>query len=211
MPYAGSSTQCGGLTDYPNGRHQGLVLSPTSHEQFEAYSEPHLDAWYDTAGNENGDKCAYVYGQVEPDGTNFVLWGRRYQLQEQWSNQLIRGCIKRAGANAQETITGDLTFGTVARGATATQDVLIQNTASGDLNILNVRLANSAPAAFSLDPASPRWGTLLSGESVLVKVAFSPSPAATASGPLSTSLIVDTDQVGIESKLLAASGSIGLP
>ncbi|HEX6795842.1 MAG TPA: choice-of-anchor D domain-containing protein, partial [Casimicrobiaceae bacterium] len=212
MPYAslGACFPNPNLVGYPNGVDQDVVLSPTSHEQFEAYSDPQLNAWADAGGNENGDKCAYTYGQVEPDGTNFVLWGRRYQLQEQWSNQLTYGCIKRAGPGAQLTITGDLDFGTVARGSTASKDVLIQNTASGDLNLLNIRLG-TAGTAFSIDPSSPLWGTLLSGESVQVKVNFAPSATASSTFVNPNTLVVDTDQISSETQSIATSASIGLP
>lgn len=212
MPYAASSTVCGNQSNYPNGRDQDLVLSPTSHEQFEAYSDPKLNAWYNTAsGNENGDNCAYVYGQVEPDGANFVLNGRRYQLQEEWSNFLPDGCIKRLGSASQPTITGDLNFGTVCRGTTATKEILIQNSGAGDLNLLNIRLSSGAPAAFSLEPLLPTWATIPGGSSVMYKVNCSPSASSSSAGPLTTSLIIDTDEPGYETQSLAASATVGLP
>lgn len=211
MPYASDGACYGSASPFPNGVDQDIVLSPTSHEQNEAYSDPQLNAWYnDTTGNENGDNCAYTYGQVEPDGTNMVLNGHRYQLQREWSNAYPGGCIKRAGPASQLTLTGDLNFGIVARGSSASKDVLIQNTAAGDLNLLNVRLGSSS-SQFSLDPGSPTWATIPSGDSVVVRVNFSPSASASSSGPVSTSLFVDTDQPGQETQSLEGSGVIGLP
>jgi hypothetical protein len=212
LPYASLGACYGSPTTFPNGVDQDIVLSPTSHEQNEAYSDPNLDAWYnDASGNENGDNCAYTYGQVEPDGTNFVLSGHRYQIQREWSNAFPDGCIKRLGPASQLIVTGDLSFGTIPRGTAASKNVLIQNTASGDLNLLNVRFGPGAPAQFSIDPSSPTWATLPIGESVLVKVNFAPSATTTATGPLTTSLIVDTDQPGQETQSFAASASIGQP
>jgi hypothetical protein len=212
MPYA-SDGACysGALLQFPNGVDQDIVLSPTSHEMNEAYSDPHLDAWSDVNGAENGDKCAYTYGQLEPDGTNIVLSGKRYQLQQEWSNALVYGCIKRAGSAPQLTTTGDPTFDTVPRGTTASADILVQNTAAGDLNLLNIRLGTGAPLAFSLDPLSPRWGTIPSGESALFRVNFSPTSSAVSAGPLTTTLIIDTDQIGFETQAFSVSGTIGLP
>ena len=38
------------------------MVSVMSHELEEAASDPHLNAWYDTSGNENADKCAWTFG-----------------------------------------------------------------------------------------------------------------------------------------------------
>lgn len=216
MPYAASSTQCGNNSPYPNSRDVDLVLSPTSHEQFEAYSDPNLDAWFnDATGNENGDNCAYNYGPApafEPDGTNLVFSGHRYQTQIEWSNALPGGCIKRAGAASQPTLSGSLAFGTVPRGTKVGRDVLVQNTAAGDLNLLNVRLdAGAAASGFSISPNSPTWGTLKSGESLLITTYFSPSASLTSPGPFSTNLVVDTDEPAFLSTTVAATGTVGLP
>ena len=212
MPYAASSNSCGSQSAYPNGKDQDLVLSPTSHEQFEAYTDPNLDAWYDSTGTggEIGDKCAYTYGQVEPDGTTEVLSGLRYQLQEEWSNELTFGCIKRAGAASQLAMAGNLDFGLVPRGTVSTRAVLIQNTAGGDLDLLNLRLG-TAGGGFSIDPSTPLWGTLPAGESVSVLVNFAPSASATSPTPAPDSLVVDTDQIGSETQSIATSATVGLP
>ena len=212
MPYAGSSSNCGSQSAYPNGRDQDLELSPTSHEQFEAYTDPNLNAWYDSTGTggEIGDKCAYTYGQIEPDGTTDVLSGLRYQLQEEWSNDLTFGCIKRAGTAPQLTLAGNLDFGLVPRGTVATRTVLVQNTAGGDLDLLNLRIG-TAGAGFSVDPSTPLWGTLPAGDSVSVLVNFAPSASATSPTPTPDSLIVDTDQIGYETQSLATSATVGLP
>lgn len=212
MPYVDSSTVCGGNAAYPNGQAVDLETSPTSHEQFEAYSDPHLDAWYnDTTGNENGDNCAYTYGQFEPDGTNLVLSGHEYQSQIEWSNQLPNGCVKRYGPASVPTITGSLNFGVVPRGTTATQDISVANTGSGDLNLLGVHFAPGTPSSYSLSPAGPGAATLPPGHSQLFHVSFSPSATATSSGPITGNLRVDTDQPGVEQTLLPMTASIGLP
>jgi HYDIN/CFA65/VesB-like, Ig-like domain len=212
MPYAGSSTNCGSQSAYPNGRDQDLVLSPTSHEQFEAYTDPNLNAWYDATGTggEIGDKCAYTYGQVEPDGTTSVLAGPRYQLQEEWSNALTYGCIKRAGPDPQLAINGDLNFGVVPRGTVASKYVIVQNTSGGDLDLLNLRITNPG-SAYSIDPSSPLWGTLPAGESASILVNFAPSATASSSFVAANGLTVDTDQIGFETQSLPTSATIGLP
>jgi hypothetical protein len=211
MPYAADGN-CKCASPYPNGVDQDVVLSTTSHEQFEAYTDPFGDAWYDgDLSHEIGDECAYDYGQVEPDGTSLVLNGHRYQLQREWSDFLPGGCLKRVGPASQPTITpGSLDFGTVPRGTTASLNVLIQDTAAGELNLLNVRLGGG-PSAFSIDPTSPLWGTLPFGDNVTIRVNFSPSASASSAGPLFGQLVVDTDELGYESQFFQISGTVGLP
>ena len=203
---------CGSNSAYPNGRDVDLVISPTSHEQFEAYSDPHLDAWYDdTSGNENGDNCAYTYGQIEPDGTNFVLHGHRYQSQIEWNNLDPDGCVKRVLPASTPTISGSLAFGVVARGTSVTKDVDIQNSGGADMNLLDVRFGGGAPAALSITPATPHVATLAPGHHVTYHIAFAPSASATTTDPFATTLIVDTDEPGLESQTIGISGSTGLP
>jgi len=211
QPYAASSTRCGSNTAYPNGRDQDLELSPVSHEQFEAYSDPHINAWYDDdKGNENGDNCAYNYGQLEPDGTNIVLNGHRYQIQTEWSNA-DGGCVKRYGPASQLSVAGALDFGTVPRGSSQTKRIALENTASGDMNVLNVRLGTNPSGFFSLSPGQPTAGTVRGASSMVVDVTFSPSASTAQTGPLTPTLIVDTDQPGQETNTISGAATIGQP
>src|SRR5205807_4072958 len=43
---------------------QGLaaLANVTGHELSEARSDPQLNAWYDSSGAENADKCAWIFG-----------------------------------------------------------------------------------------------------------------------------------------------------
>ena len=74
----------------PNGDVDADVeISPLSHEMAEAITDPNGNAWYDAAGFENGDDCAYIYGALS--GTNGALWnqtvnGHHYLTQEEFSN-----------------------------------------------------------------------------------------------------------------------------
>jgi hypothetical protein len=194
MPYTASSTFCGSAAVYPNGRDIDLVLSPTSHEMFEANTDPLLNAWYDTDGlsGENGDKCAYNYGYVAPNGVNLTLGGDPYQMQVEWSNNPTYGCVKRYGPNATVTLSGSLDFGTVPRGTTSTRTLTLQNGGSGDLNVLDIRLGSADPG-FSLVSTTPQTTTLPAGASLPISVQFSPSPATTDGSSFTATLFVDTD------------------
>ncbi len=212
MPYTASSTICGGFATYPNGRDLDLVLSPTSHEMFEANSDPLLNAWSDSTGAENGDKCAYNYGYVAPNGVNLTLVGDPFQMQDEWSNIPVLGCTKRYGPNATVTLSGSLDFGTVTPGTTATQTLTLQNGGSGDLKVLDIRLSSADPG-FTLVSTTPQTATLPPGASLPISVRYSPtnaSPPAT-----SATLYVDTDdptEAGSPPTYsVAATASVGIP
>ena len=38
------------------------LINVLSHEQFEAITDPDLNAWFDTSGQENSDKCNFNFG-----------------------------------------------------------------------------------------------------------------------------------------------------
>jgi len=79
------------VNESPNGNVDADVeISPTSHEIEEAITDPDVSTgWYDAAGFENGDECAYIYGATS--GTPGALYnqtidGRHYITQEEFSN-----------------------------------------------------------------------------------------------------------------------------
>jgi hypothetical protein len=63
---------------------QGLaaLANVTGHELSETRSDPNGNAWYDSSGAENGDKCAWVFGG--PYVT--FLDGTDWKIQGNWSN-----------------------------------------------------------------------------------------------------------------------------
>ena len=72
--------------DSPNNSVDADVeVSPTSHEMSEAFTDPNavgpdqLGGWYDPAGFENGDECAYIYGPLVRER------GTPLQPDDQWS------------------------------------------------------------------------------------------------------------------------------
>ena len=56
-----------GVQPSPTGYANGSAIDPEvgvfSHELIETMTDPNLNAWDDSSGNEIGDKCAYIYGQ----------------------------------------------------------------------------------------------------------------------------------------------------
>ena len=65
------------------------MASIIAHEFEEATSDPNLNAWFDRRGNENADKCAYIYGTtytVNGAKANMKLGGRDFLIQQNWVN-----------------------------------------------------------------------------------------------------------------------------
>ncbi len=93
-----------GVGEYPNGHANGNVndtLSSLSHEANESITDPHLNAWYDSEGFENGDECRNSsddYGASLGGGAgalfNQSIAGGHYFLQQEWSNH-IDDCAQR--------------------------------------------------------------------------------------------------------------------
>ena len=67
-----------------SGESQGLkaIANVTGHELSETRSDPNGNAWYDSSGAENGDKCAWTFGG--PYVT--FLDGTHWKIQGNWSN-----------------------------------------------------------------------------------------------------------------------------
>ena len=56
-------------TTGPNSPSTGVggadgMINVLSHEQFEAITDPDLNAWFDASGNEDSDKCNFNFGAV---------------------------------------------------------------------------------------------------------------------------------------------------
>jgi hypothetical protein len=81
---------CAPAASAPNDQTADRALKSTSHEQFEAVSDPSSPgAWYNgDQGHENGDQCTGYYGSadVNADGTNFIFNGHKYRIQWEWVN-----------------------------------------------------------------------------------------------------------------------------
>ena len=90
---------CEAQTTGPNGNAgaDGMA-SIIAHELEEAVTDPNLNAWYDTHGAENADKCAWTFGSTSPAGNgsvyNMTLGARRYLIQQNWVNASGGFCAK---------------------------------------------------------------------------------------------------------------------
>jgi hypothetical protein len=74
------------------------MASIIAHELVEATTDPDLNAWYDTRGYENADKCAWTFGTTANNGIgiyNVTLGNRNFLLQRNWLNVGSGSCSMR--------------------------------------------------------------------------------------------------------------------
>ncbi|HYX29437.1 MAG TPA: hypothetical protein VE863_12805 [Pyrinomonadaceae bacterium] len=82
---------CAAQTTSPNNNAgaDGMV-SIIAHELEEAVTDPDLNAWYDTRGQENADKCAWTFGTTHTASNgslyNMTLGSMNYLIQRNWVN-----------------------------------------------------------------------------------------------------------------------------
>jgi len=90
--------------DSPTSQSEGLAAlgNVSGHELSEMLTDPQLNAWYDSKGAENSDKCAWTFGSQL-----LSLKGSNWKIQGNWSNHaydtnkgytdsssgFVRGCI----------------------------------------------------------------------------------------------------------------------
>jgi Phosphate-induced protein 1 conserved region len=66
------------------------MVSVMSHELEESASDPNLNAWYDSSGEEDADKCAWTFGTTYSASgggiANMKLGTRDFLIQQNWAN-----------------------------------------------------------------------------------------------------------------------------
>ena len=82
---------CAAQSTSPNGdAGADGMASIVAHELEEATTDPDLNAWYDSRGEENADKCAWTFGaeSTAANGSkyNIVLGGSEFLIQRNWVN-----------------------------------------------------------------------------------------------------------------------------
>lgn len=96
MPYADTVPADCDAGQHPNGSDADATLNVTSHEHNETITDPNGNAWFDRAGYENGDKCAWYFGSQIGSTSygqyNQLINGHPYELQEEYSNA-TRSCV----------------------------------------------------------------------------------------------------------------------
>jgi hypothetical protein len=77
------------------------MASIMAHEASEAVTDPDLNAWYDSGGNESADKCAWKFGPVTgilgQGAYNQTFGTYNWLIQMEWENSRGGGCDKALG------------------------------------------------------------------------------------------------------------------
>jgi hypothetical protein len=72
-----------------------------THETEEAITDPDLNAWFDSSGNEDADKCNFKFGptQTASNGAKFnqTFGGHNWMIQMEWENSRGGGCDQKLG------------------------------------------------------------------------------------------------------------------
>jgi hypothetical protein len=86
---------------FPNDTDADTTVNTISHEHNESITDPLGNGWIGADQNENGDLCAYIYGNPLGGSPGSTAWNQlidnhKYSLQEEYSN-VDSGCIQRPG------------------------------------------------------------------------------------------------------------------
>jgi hypothetical protein len=91
MPHDIDYPTCNALNGSPNNDPAAdAEVNTLAHETEETNTDEDLNAWYDSNGNENGDKCAWNFGTTYRTANgataNMNLGGRDFLVQQNWVN-----------------------------------------------------------------------------------------------------------------------------
>lgn len=85
VPYVGGVQGCD-TPSSPNSDDADSSINVVSHEQMESATDPLLNAWTDSSGQEIGDKCNFTFAPTASDGSDVNWNGHSYIVQEEWDN-----------------------------------------------------------------------------------------------------------------------------
>jgi hypothetical protein len=122
------------------------TLSSTEHEHLEAITDPLLNAWLDSTGGENGDKCNRNMGVANGSSTtpnNFLGGGLSdlFRIQREWSNAAGGG-----GCAASYTTTGSFVESPAPSGSDVTHTVTESTIAGNNGDQMHYHLSFKDPS-----------------------------------------------------------------
>ena len=120
----------------PNGDPAAdAMVSVMAHELEEATSDPNLNAWYDSTGAENADKCAWTFGTTYSASgggiANMKLGARDYLIQQNWLNANGGYCTLSYSTSPDFSLSVSPTSQTLPSTGGTTGNYTITETATG--------------------------------------------------------------------------------
>jgi hypothetical protein len=164
----------------PNGDWADQTINLISHEHNESITDPNGNAWYDSSGNENGDKCAWNFGTaLGSTGTgqyNQVINGNNYYVQQEWSNA-TSNCALGFTQPAPPTVSGF----TPTSGPSGTNVTITGTSFTGATTVS----FNGANASFTVNSATQITAKVPSGATSGPITVTTPTGSAPSAGSFS--------------------------
>ncbi|HEX6491449.1 MAG TPA: hypothetical protein VF002_08790 [Gaiellaceae bacterium] len=177
---------------HPNNDWADAAINLISHEHNESITDPDGNAWYDTAGNEDGDKCAWNFGSALGSTAygqyNQQIGSGKYYLQQEWSNA-SGSCALKYGTSPPPLQQPKLVFhglATTFTAGSAESGTVQLETASGlpqtATSSLTVSLGSSGSGSFT-----PTAVTIPAGASTSPSFSYNDTKAESTSVTASAS------------------------
>ena len=113
---------CAAQSVSPNGDPGAdAMASVLAHELEESVTDPLLNAWYDSTGAENADKCAWTFGttySANGAAANMALGGLNYLIQQNWLNAGGGKCVLSYSSTPDFSVSVAPSSQTVIQGGT---------------------------------------------------------------------------------------------
>lgn len=121
MPYDNAVPAACSAQLAPNGDPAAdAEVNTLAHELEEANTDPQLNAWFDSSGNENADKCAWIFGSTTLSGgkANIAVGADNFLVQENWLNASGGACAQ-GYSTTPATVPGAPTLNSATAGASS--------------------------------------------------------------------------------------------
>jgi hypothetical protein len=171
---------CAEQSNGPNGNGGAdAMASLIAHELEETTSDPDINAWYDSRGDENADKCAWTFGTEyrAANGTlaNMRLGSRDFLIQQNWLNAPPSGgCALAYNPTPDFSLSVSPPSQSVLQGAATSYTVTVTptNGFSSGVTLDVSGLPSGATGSYSVDPAT--------GSSMLTVTTAATTPVGTS-------------------------------
>jgi IPT/TIG domain len=183
-PYVTGNGGCDDGEHPNNNPSDGALQGGLSHEHNESITDPELNAWYASNGEENGDKCRTFNEATEfgtplgtaPDGSRYnqVIDANLYWYQQEWSNEGLQ-CKQRLGSTASApTVTK-----VVPKTGPTTGGTSVTITGTGFAGATAVKFGSTSATKFTVNSATSITATSPAAAPGLVDVTVT-TPAGTS-------------------------------